>query len=293
MKAHEFMSFSVLSGLLAVVLSGCSQEAVVENASLSKGAEQWQTAFNEGNQELGGSLYSEDAILMPPNEPIVKGRAAIAETFVGTDVAGVSLTLTPAESVSSGGLGFVRGAYRMFTVSGAPVDTGKYIELYKKEGGQWLIYRDIYNSDMPLAADPVALYKPSVDAYVNVWNTGDMGKMSEIFAQDAVRKTPSKESDANNLEGIKAEITRFRTSFPDVKIQIEQDVYMPNMAVVHWRFTGTNTGPGQWPATGKKVSVPGISTQKFKNGKIVSEVVRFDRLDMMQQLGFTLMPPGK
>jgi ketosteroid isomerase-like protein len=56
-----------------------------------------------------------------------------------------------------GDLAYVRGTYSMMlTLPGAtePInDTGKYIEIWRKQAdGSWRVIRDIFNSDLPVAA---------------------------------------------------------------------------------------------------------------------------------------------
>ena len=62
----------------------------------------------------------------------------------------------------------------------------------------------------------------------------------------------------------------------------------------HWTFTGTNTGIfGEFPATGKKAKVSGMSLLSFdEEGKLYREEVYYNELDLLQQLGYTLVPPA-
>lgn len=46
------------------------------------------------------------------------------------------------------------GGYEMTDKSGTHIDHGKYIVLWKEENGQWKLYRDIWNSSMPMAPPP-------------------------------------------------------------------------------------------------------------------------------------------
>jgi hypothetical protein len=49
----------------------------------------------------------------------------------------------------------------------------------------------------------------------------------------------------------------FRTAYPDLKIVLSDEVYSENKAAALWTFTGTNTGPGEMPPTGKSVKIWG------------------------------------
>ncbi len=52
--------------------------------------------------------------------------------------------------------------------------------------------------------------------------------------------------------------------------------------VIHRRATGTNTGPGENPPTGKAIDLTGLTTISMEDGKIVEEYVRLDLLTWMQ-----------
>jgi predicted ester cyclase len=46
------------------------------------------------------------------------------------------------------------------------------------------------------------------------------------------------------------------------------------------------------PPTGKSVSQWGINIIHFKDGKIVEEWDGFDNVPLLEQLGFTIIPPS-
>jgi len=55
-------------------------------------------------------------------------------------------------------------------------------------------------------------------------------------------------------------------------------------------LTGTNTGQGEMPPTGKQIKIWGISIVHFANGKLTRESIAFDNQALMDQLGYTMMP---
>jgi len=102
-------------------------------------------------------LYAEDGVVMPPNAPIGKGRAAIQQTWasmMGTP--GFSLTFTPEQIVlsSSGDMALDRGTYQLTVAPSGKTqnDTGKYVVVWRKIGNEWKAAADIFNSDGPPAA---------------------------------------------------------------------------------------------------------------------------------------------
>jgi predicted ester cyclase len=92
---------------------------------------------------------------------------------------------------------------------------------------------------------------------------------------------------------MKEVMTGFRTAFPDLRITIDNEIYAENSAVIRWTFSGTNTGSGDMPPTGKSVDVWGISIFHFANGKLTKEIVAYNNQSFMEQLGFTMMPAEK
>lgn len=99
-------------------------------------------------------LYTEDGALMPPNSPIGKGRSAIQQTWAAMmQTPGFDLTFVPEQIVvsTSGDIALDRGAYRLTIASDGTkqTDTGKYVVVWRKVGGEWKAAADIFNSDLP------------------------------------------------------------------------------------------------------------------------------------------------
>ena len=78
---------------------------------------------------------------------------------------------------------------------------------------------------------------------------------------------------------------------PQVLITVDDEIYSKNKAAIIWTIKATNTGPGIYPPTGKKINVQGMSIYHFTNGKIFDEWIAGNNLLWYQQLGFTLTPP--
>jgi len=104
----------------------------------------------------GASLYTEDGIVMPANQPAVQGRAAI-RAWLEAFPAMSEFSLTIVEIDGRGDLAYVRGTYALtLAASGktpAMPDHGKYVEVRRKQAdGSWLLAIDIFNSDVALPA---------------------------------------------------------------------------------------------------------------------------------------------
>jgi len=107
-----------------------------------------------GDWAAVAAFFTEDAVFMPPNEPVVEGLVAIQAFFEPFP----SITQYEATIVQIDGradLAFVRATYSMtFIVEGTPEpthDTGQYVEIWRKQpDDKWLIAVNIWNSDLPL-----------------------------------------------------------------------------------------------------------------------------------------------
>ena len=72
---------------------------------------------------------------------------------------------------------------------------------------------------------------------------------------------------------------------------LDDSHFMKDMSFPLWTFTGTNTGPGEMPPTGKSVKLSGATRLRYQDGKTVEELEYFDAGDWQKQLGYTLTPP--
>ena len=135
-------------------------------------------------------------------------------------------------------------------------------------------------------------YKPLGDKYVEVWNGENPDNLDAIMSKDFVYHANSNPT-VNGIEGIKEVIASFRSAFPDAKLVVDDEIFSENKAAARWVYTGTNTGPGEMPPTGKSVRIWGISYFRFENGKIAEEWVAFDNQSMLEQLGYTMNPPSE
>ena len=73
---------------------------------------------------------------------------------------------------------------------------------------------------------------------------------------------------------------------PDMRVAVNQILGEGDSVVVYWRASGTNSGEGMgFPATGKRIVVPGMTIFRFKQGKISEEWSVFDMSSAMQQAG--------
>jgi ketosteroid isomerase-like protein len=129
-----------------------SADSAAELKALMAVDKGWESAYARRDADALASFYDENAVLLPPGAPPVKGRAAIRAYFAN-DVAeaakaGISFVLGPdPQGGISGYFGWASGTYVAKDKTGKVVETGKYLSVSQKKGGKWLYVRDTWNSD--------------------------------------------------------------------------------------------------------------------------------------------------
>lgn len=147
--------------LLSVVLalSACSSPQEPRQAEMSASKielgqmnRDFAAALNAKDAKAAAALYTEDAVLIPPGEPLVRGRQAIEEYWRGAiESGGVrDVSVETMDASSSGSLGYETGSY-VLTANGpdgeAVVEKGRYIELLQRQpDGRWLSTHGIWNA---------------------------------------------------------------------------------------------------------------------------------------------------
>lgn len=96
------------------------------------------------------NLYTEDAIVLPPDQPMIRGNAGIEDFWKGSFAAGVKgASFETLDVERTGDLAVETGNYTMTVApegKEAQTATGKYVVVWKREkDGSWKLHRDIWN----------------------------------------------------------------------------------------------------------------------------------------------------
>lgn len=163
MKKTFFLS-AIMVGLLLVTAS-CKKPKVTsgfddtskQEAELTEvkdeivaAAETFVIALNNGDTVGLANCYTSDAKLMQPNGKSVTGRENIQKLYgewIKTGIPRFSM-----KTIGVWGNSEIMVAEEEWIFSDAQgkiLDSGKSLEMYKKEDGKWKLYRDCYNSDLP------------------------------------------------------------------------------------------------------------------------------------------------
>jgi ketosteroid isomerase-like protein len=147
----------------AFCLPGATTKAVTPNQidpSLVEGADKYLQFVLAGNASAVAAMYLDDAVLMPADCPLLRGRPAIEqyyrEWFKGPARV-TAFTFTHLESPVLGDTAFDVGTYRQTLSLGGDTTvnlSGKYSVILKRVGAEWKIAYLIFNSDSPSKTPP-------------------------------------------------------------------------------------------------------------------------------------------
>ena len=119
-----------------------------------------------------------------------------------------------------------------------------------------------------------------------MFNEGNLDVADELIASDYVDHDPAMPEEVRGPEGFKEYVSMYRSAFPDLHIQIEEQIAGGDKVVTRWTGTGTHEGElaGIAP-TGNRVTLPGMDIQRISDGKLVEGWEGYDSMTMMRQLG--------
>lgn len=135
------MTTAAMIALLLLPAGGCARgdDGTSDPRQVS---EAFAAAYNARDATRIAALYTEDAELMPPDTPVVRGRAAIEALFREKFEQNCAMELRSASSEVSGARGFDTGdiAINMSGPDGQNQRVaGKYLAVMKRVGSEWKI----------------------------------------------------------------------------------------------------------------------------------------------------------
>ena len=151
------MLASVVLWFLPFGFTNCEREAEQDStediAAIESMSAARAKAFNEGNAEAIAIHFAEDAILMPPGQPAVTGRPAVASYYQAIfDEYAAELSSGYEEVKVSGDLAIGRGYAEVKLAPHAGgesvVSTAKYLNVLERQpDGSWKTTHDIWNGN--------------------------------------------------------------------------------------------------------------------------------------------------
>lgn len=126
-----------------------------DEAAVRQTDENWSKAAQSKKVDDWVAFYSEDAVILPPNDKKASGKEDVRK-YIGEllMLPGLALSWEPSkvEVARSGDLAYTQGSYRMTFPDphGKPMtDQGKTLEVWKKQAdGTWKCVADMWSSDL-------------------------------------------------------------------------------------------------------------------------------------------------
>lgn len=140
-------SFVIALVVLCAAVYAQSQTSV--RRSIEANTRQFIEALNKGDAAAVASLYAMNARVLPPNSPMIQGRANIQSFWQGAITGGMKMnSLDIVDLDVQGNTAIEVGRYTA-TMPGGVADTGKYVVVWKRQGRAWKLAVDTFNSDRP------------------------------------------------------------------------------------------------------------------------------------------------
>ena len=138
----------------ALIVAGTAQ-AQDPRVAVETANKEFMAVFAKHDASALSGFYTTTAATFPPGAEMIKGRDGIAKMWQGVFDAGIATAeLKTTEVHAEGPLAYEVGTYAMKTKDGTVADHGKYVVVWLKEGGQWKLHRDIWNTNVPPAPAP-------------------------------------------------------------------------------------------------------------------------------------------
>jgi len=233
MKKSLFQ-FSIFPLILLLCLTlSCKQkkgkvDVEADIAAINELYNQSTLAVSTGDAELYLSIFTEDAVVMPPGSPAVIGKEELRPPIEGLfGLFDLKLPYTVDEIGVPGNWAFARSSFQYSMTPKEDGETttspGEQLDILKRQAdGSWKIYIQCWNYDVPQPAaemagtswepgpakmpqedDADAIYREICDRYTLAAETGDIDLYLANYTADGVQMPPE-EPIRNGSEQIRA-----------------------------------------------------------------------------------------
>lgn len=145
----------LLAALLMISLGSLvlGQESAPVLRSIEVNNQRFVAAFNRGDAAAITSMYTQDAMLLPPNSPIIGNHLGIRTYWQNVINAGVKIVSLKTSRVEVCGNTAYEVGQSTLTIpkagGGTITDYGKYIVVWKLQGRRWRLAVDSFSTNMP------------------------------------------------------------------------------------------------------------------------------------------------
>ena len=145
MQRGAFRSMLIVAGWLL-----CAAPAVAQSkAAIQKLNDAWAAALNKGDGAAVAAMYAQDAYVLPPGSDVIQGRDKIADFWnqAAQHMGDVKLTTVDVLRLGRNAAREI-GTVSLKTKGDQPQEiVGKYVVVWRKIDGQWMLATDIWNTN--------------------------------------------------------------------------------------------------------------------------------------------------
>jgi predicted ester cyclase len=123
----------------------------------------------------------------------------------------------------------------------------------------------------------------------DVINSHDISPLMEVWTEETVERFPDRT--CRGRDELAAYFNGLFDAVPDVHMEVVQAVGDGDDVFARWHLTGNHTG-GAWAGidtTGRRIELDGMDHFVVRDGRIVSNFVVFDQMEVGRAMG--LLPP--
>ena len=119
-----------------------------------------------------------------------------------------------------------------------------------------------------------------------IFTEGNLDLADDLIAPDFVDHDSAMPEEVHGIEGFKDFVRMFRSAFPDLHVEVQDQVAEGDKVATRWTASGTHEGElAGIPATGNWVEITGMEISRISGGKIAEIWDNYDVMGMMQQIG--------
>ena len=123
--------------------------------------------------------------------------------------------------------------------------------------------------------------------FEEVWNQGREDAIDELAAADMVAHGlyDARGKEVSGRAKFKEFRRQFRTTFPDVRVEVNDALADGDKVVVRCTVQATHSGEGMGAPTSKPVSFTGVVIARIENGQLKESWDSWNFLSLYQQIG--------
>ncbi|HEX2253769.1 MAG TPA: ester cyclase [Thermoanaerobaculia bacterium] len=126
-----------------------------------------------------------------------------------------------------------------------------------------------------------------------VYNQQMLDKIPDYVAADFVDRSPGAPPGPHGPDFVRKQADQSFAGMPDLTFELLRTVAEGDLVTMHWKAVGTASAElAGGAAEGKRIELQGISIFRMQDGKIAESWDLVDRLSLLQQAGYRILPPA-